>query len=320
MNKNFIADEEIRLDIFLSKKLNETRNQIDQLIKKGFVTISNKKKAKSGLKLQLGQEIFVTLPEVTKKEPLPIDFDVEIIYEDDSLLVINKPSGLIVHTAPSVKEATLVDWLKLKNISLSTISGEERHGIVHRLDKDTSGLMVVAKTNEAHILLSKQLQDKTMGRLYLALIDLPLKDDTTVIQPIGRNTNNRLKQGIIQNGKYAKTNFLKLAVSDNEKYELISAKLFTGRTHQIRVHLEFLNRHILGDVLYGFQEKIDKIKRVNLHSYYLYFIHPITNKYIDFCVNLPDDMHLFCKNNFKMGIVNEKIDPKFLLDSFNKFN
>ena len=320
MDKEFIVDEETRLDKFLTVKLNENRNQIDQLIKKGFVTVSNKKTAKSGLKLQLGQKVSVTLPEVVKEEPLEVGFDVEIVYEDDYILVINKPSGVIVHGAASVKEATLVDWLKLKNISLSTISGEERHGIVHRLDKGTSGLMIVAKTNEAHVALSRQLEDKTMGRLYLALIDLPLKDDLTVTRPIGRNPNNRLKQGIVDHGKSAKTKFLKLAVSNDEKYELIAAKLFTGRTHQIRVHLETLNRHILGDALYGFQGNLDKINRVNLHAYNLYLVHPVTNKNVSFCIKLPQDMQTFCQNNFDMEIINEKIDTKHLISSFDNIS
>jgi 23S rRNA pseudouridine1911/1915/1917 synthase len=320
MDKEFIVDKETRLDKFLVFKLNENRNQIDQLIKKGFVKVSNKKDAKSGLKLQLGQKVFVTLPNIVKESPLKINFDVEIVYEDEYILVINKPAGVVVHTAPSVKEATLVDWLKLKDISLSTISGEERHGIVHRLDKGTSGLMVVAKTNEAHVALSKQLENKTMGRLYLALIDLPLKDDIVVEKPISRNPNNRLKQGIVSNGKSAKTHFMKLVTSKGGKYELISAKLFTGRTHQIRVHLESLNRHILGDSLYGFQGNLDTINRVNLHSFYLYFVHPITDKNVNFYVKLPDDMQKFCENNFDMEIVNEKIDTTYLCSSFSSSN
>jgi 23S rRNA pseudouridine1911/1915/1917 synthase len=313
-------DEEIRLDKFLSSQLNETRNQIDQLIKKGCVSILNKKNIKSGLKLQMGQTIIVTFPEVVPKDALEVDFDIEVVYEDDAILVINKPSGVIVHGAASVKEATLVDWLKLNNISLSTISGEERHGIVHRLDKGTSGLMVVAKTNKAHVALSRQLEDKTMGRLYLAIIDLPLKDNLTVNKAIGRNPNNRLKQGIVSNGKSAKTKFIKLVTSINGKFELIAAKLFTGRTHQIRVHLESLNRHILGDVLYGFQGNSDTLNRVNLHAYNLYFVHPITKKNVSFCIKLPDDMQNFCENNFKKAIVDEKINTEYILSSFNNFH
>ena len=319
-NKKFTADKEIRLDVFLSEKLNETRNQVEQLITKGFVSIKNKKKAKSGLKLHIGQIVSVALPAMVKEEALEVDFDIEVIYEDESFMVINKPSGVIIHGAPSVKEATLVDWLKKKNISLSTISGEERHGIVHRIDKGTSGLLVVAKTNEAHVALSKQLEDKTMGRFYVAIIDLPLKDDITVSEPIARNPANRLKMGVVQSGKTAKTSFVKLSLSKNENYELISAKLYTGRTHQIRVHLESLQRHILGDVLYGFKGNADKIKRVYLHAYCLYLKHPITNIEMHFSVSLPQDMEDFYKSNFNKEDYNEKINIEYIVDRFTCIN
>jgi len=319
-NKKFTADKEIRLDVFLSEKLDETRNQIDHLITKGFVDVENKKKAKSGLKLQIGQKVSVQLPEVKKEEALEVDFDIEIVYEDEYFMVINKPSGVIVHGAPSVKEATLVDWLKKKNISLSTISGEERHGIVHRIDKGTSGLLCIAKTNEAHVALSKQLEDKTMGRYYVALTDLPLKDDITVNAAIGRNPSNRLKMGLVSSGKSAKTSFIKLSLSKNENYELIAAKLYTGRTHQIRVHLESLQRHILGDTLYGFKGNVDKIKRVYLHAYSLYLKHPITGDDMNFNVSLPKDMEDFYKSNFSKEDYNEKINTEYIVNRFNSIN
>jgi len=319
-NKTFTADKEIRLDMFLSEKLDETRNQIDQLITKGFVTVENKKKAKSGLKLQIGQKVSVNLPEIVKEEPLEVDFEIEVVYEDEYFMVINKPSGVIVHGAPSVKEATLVDWLKKKNISLSTISGEERHGIVHRIDKGTSGLLCVAKTNEAHVALSKQLENKTMGRYYVAITDLPLKDDITVNAAMGRNPSNRLKMGLVSSGKSAKTSFVKLSLSNNEKYELIAAKLYTGRTHQIRVHLESLQRHILGDVLYGFKGNVDKIKRVYLHAYSLYLKHPINNKDMNFNISLPKDMEDFYKSNFTEEDYNEKINSEYIISRFDSIN
>jgi len=315
--KEFIAQKEIRLDIFLSEQLDETRNQVDHLIKKGFVTVENKKKAKSGLKLNIGQKVTVQLPQVVKKEALDVDFDVDIVFEDEYFMVLNKPSGVIVHGAASVKEATLVDWLKKQNISLSTISGEERHGIVHRLDKGTSGLMVIAKTNDAHVKLSSQLEDKTMGRYYLAITDLPLKNNITITQPIGRNPNNRLKMGIVPHGKSAKTAFVKLALSKNEQFELIAAKLFTGRTHQIRVHLETIQRHILGDSLYGFKGNTDKIKRVYLHAYCLYLKHPITGEDMKFDVKLPEDMKSFYKDNFDGDDYSEEIDNEFITTKFN---
>ncbi|MCD4758771.1 MAG: RluA family pseudouridine synthase [Arcobacteraceae bacterium] len=319
-SKQFIPTQEIRLDLFLSEQLNESRNQIEQLIKKGFVTVQNKQKAKSGLKLQVGQEVTVKFPEVVKEEALEVDFDVEIVFEDDYFMVINKPSGVIVHGAPSVNEPTLVDWLKKKNISLSTISGEERHGIVHRIDKGTSGLLVIAKTNEAHEKLSKQLETKTMGRYYLAIIDLPLKDDITIDKPIARNPHNRLKMGIVEGGKNAKTSFAKIATSDDNNYELIAAKLYTGRTHQIRVHLESLQRHILGDALYGFKGNLDKLKRVYLHAFSLYLQHPITGADMSFNIGIPEDMEQFYNKNFTKEEKNGKISQEFVTSRFDTIN
>lgn len=319
MNKTFIVEEEIRLDKFLSNKLEESRNQIEQLIKKEFVKINEKTVTKTGYKLKLGQKINVTLPQVEQKQAQKVDFDVEIIYEDDYILVINKPSNLIVHDAPSVNEPTLVDWLKQKKISLSTISGEERHGIVHRLDKGTSGVMIVAKSNEAHAGLARQLEDKSMGRYYLAITDLALKENLIVDKPIGRNPKNRLQMAVVQNGKSAKSAFLKLALSKNEKYELISAKLFTGRTHQIRVHLGSIHRHIIGDNLYGFKGELNKIKRFYLHAYNLYLTHPITEEKMSFVAPVPSDINDFLNKQFDMEIINEKIDKDYIINSFSSF-
>jgi 23S rRNA pseudouridine1911/1915/1917 synthase len=317
MHKNFIVLEESRLDKYLSQKLEETRNQIEQLIKKEYVKVDGKIITKTGYKLKENQEILVELPEAEEPKDYEVDFDVEIIYEDEYILVINKPYDLVVHGAPSVKEATLVDWLKAKKVSLSTISGEERHGIVHRLDKGTSGVMVVAKTNEAHVGLSKQLEDKTMGRYYLAILDMPLKDNIVIEKPIGRNPNNRLKMGIVADGKSAKTAFAKLQTSTNEKYELICCKLFTGRTHQIRVHLNSINRHILGDNLYGFKGELNKINRFYLHAFNLYLIHPITNEKMDFKANITNDINEFINKNFNMETVNEKLGKDYINSAFS---
>ncbi|GGD39708.1 pseudouridine synthase [Malaciobacter pacificus] len=327
MNKNFIVEEENRLDKFLATKIEASRNQIEQLIKKDFVSVDGKIVSKTGYKLKLNQNIEVNFPQTEIsdvkneefiKESLK-DKKVEIIYEDEHILVVNKPYNLTVHDAPSVKDATLVDWLKLKKISLSTISGEERHGIVHRLDKGTSGVMVIAKTNEAHTFLAKQLEDKSMGRYYLAIIDLPLKDNVIIEKPIGRNPNNRLKMSIEQNGKNAKSAFLKITQSKNEKFELIAAKLFTGRTHQIRVHLSSINRHILGDNLYGFKGELNKINRFYLHAYNLYLTHPITKKQMSFKANLPEDICKFLNENFNMENMNDNIDENSIISNFDSF-
>ena len=298
-----------RIDKILAKELDVSRNQVEKLIKDGLVSVNGKGVSKTSFKVVEGDEVAYEIKEAQKRVAPPIDFDVEVLYEDDYLLVVNKPSGLVVHPAPSVKEPTLVDWLIHKGISLSTISGEERHGIVHRIDKETTGALVVAKTNEAHEKLSLQLQDKSMGRYYLALIDCPLKDDTVVDKPIGRNPNNRLKMDVVPQGKSAKTAFVKLAQTAYN-VELIAAKLFTGRTHQIRVHLNTLGRHILGDNLYGFKSKRDKIARVNLHAYLLYLVHPETGEKMEFVAPLFDDMRDYITKYFDQEIVDRKINPE----------
>ena len=327
MDKNFIVFETNRLDKFLASNIDASRNQIEQLIKKEYVKVDGKVVSKTGLKLKENQSIDVHFPEAEFnsikdesfiKKSLE-DKNVEIIYEDNDILVINKPYNLTVHDAPSVKDATLVDWLKLNNISLSTLSGEERHGIVHRLDKGTSGVMVVAKTNQAHLGLSRQLEDKSMGRYYVAIIDMPLKDNVIIDKPIGRNQNNRLKMSIEENGRNAKSAFYKIDLSNKENFELIAAKLYTGRTHQIRVHLSSMNRHILGDNLYGFKGELNKINRFYLHAYYLYLTHPITNEQMRFKANLPKDMDEFLNINFQRENINEKLNENNIVNYFNTF-
>jgi len=317
-SEEFVASESGRIDKILAQELDVSRNQVEKLVKDGLVSVNDKVTAKTSFKVLEGDKISYTFKEAEKREAVEIDFDVEILYEDEYLLVVNKPSGLVVHPAPSVKEPTLVDWLIHKGISLSTISGEERHGIVHRIDKETTGALVVAKDNKTHEKLSEQLQDKSMGRYYLALIDCPLKDDIVIDKPIGRNPKNRLKMDVVQDGRNAKTAFVKLLTSPYD-VELIAAKLFTGRTHQIRVHLNTLGRHILGDDLYGFKTKRDKIARVNLHAYLLYLIHPITGEKMEFVAPLFDDMKTYMSKYFDQGEIDEKINPLTLGTRFNHF-
>ncbi len=319
MELRFKSLKDGRLDKIIQTKINSSRNQIENLIKEFGVLVNEKIVKKSGYKVKEGDEIFIKFPKPKKEEAKEVDFDIEIIYEDEDVLVINKPPFLTVHPALSVKEATVVDWLKSKGISLSTINAKERHGIVHRIDKETSGALVIAKNNESHLFLSKQLEDKSMGRYYLSIIDSPLKDNLIVEKPIARNPKNRLKMGVVEGGRAAKSAFLKLLVSNDEKKELIAAKLFTGRTHQIRVHLSSLSRHILGDYLYGFKSKRDKIKRVMLHAYIIYFIHPRTKKQMFFTASLFDDFEELALKNFKMENFYEKIDPDNIISSFNAF-
>lgn len=310
-----VIEEEGRLDKILSTLLSQSRNQVEKLIREGLVSVGEKIVLKPSYKLAIGCRVSYSFREAIKREEVDIDFDVEVLYEDDDLLVVNKPSGLVVHPAPSVKEPTLVDWLVSRGISLSTISGEERHGIVHRIDKETTGALVVAKNNETHQALSLQLQEKSMGRYYLALIDCPLKENRRVDKPIARNSNNRLKMAVVESGREAKTDFVGLSTGTHD-FELISAKLYTGRTHQIRVHLESLGRHILGDELYGFKSKKGKIPRVYLHAYMLYLVHPKSNQPLEIVAPLFDDMGDYMKKYFDKGDIDEKIKPAKLHEHF----
>ena len=316
MPKQLIATESGRLDKLLASMLDESRNQVEKLILEGLVSVNGKTIKKSSYKLSIDDIVEYRYAQAKIKEAIEIDFDIEILYEDDDLMIINKPSGLVVHPAPSVKGATLVDWLVHRGVSLSTISGEERHGIVHRIDKETTGALVIAKNNDTHKALSEQLQDKSMGRYYLAIIDQPLKESRRVNRPIARNRNNRLKMSIEQDGRTAKTEFISI-VPSRLKSELIAAKLYTGRTHQIRVHLESIGRHILGDELYGYKSKSKNISRVYLHAYMLYMTHPRTGEMLEVVAPLHSDMNDYLDKYFNQGEISEKIDNKVLKNSFS---
>jgi 23S rRNA pseudouridine1911/1915/1917 synthase len=304
-----------RIDKLLSSSLDQSRNQIEKLIREGLVSVNGKKVNKPSYTLKIGDKVQYEYKKASPQKDIQIHFDLQVLYEDEDLLVINKPSGLVVHPAPSVKGPTVVDWLIHRGISLSTISGEERHGIVHRIDKETTGALVIAKNNEAHQALSLQLQDKSMGRYYLSLIDIPLKENQEVDKPISRNPHNRLKMAIVEGGRKAKTAFIRIAEGQNNT-ALIAAKLYTGRTHQIRVHLESLGRHILGDTLYGFKSNKGKIPRVFLHAYMLYLTHPSTQKQLEIIAPLFDDMQEYMKKHFDKGEIDEKIQPNYLSDYF----
>ena len=536
---NLIAQCSERLDVFLSSQLRISRNQISNLIKSAAVRVDGAVQTKPGYKLSAGELVHIDYPAPAPQQISAerLDFDIEILYEDDDLLVVNKPAGLTVHPAASVKEPTLVDWLKSRGYLLSTLGGELRAGIVHRLDKLTSGALLVAKNNAAHAALSAQLSDKSMGRIYLALIDLPLKEPCVIERPISRNSANRLKMGIVPDGRSAKSAFYEIlsgaeltelqnsaekrdeilnasdgtaagkstgadkisaadkilaanasasristedkilgdatdkismgdagkisatdkisdattgagkisvvstgkdkilsarrdtdtskilatdvsargneilntdptagadkisttdvsagknagmdeilndyAGADNadeilnncmrsadkisiqsadkipssradnadkiltakmsadqtraarltenkalnfknpaqnqilppislKSFNLVAAKLFTGRTHQIRVHLSSINRHILGDHLYGFKSENAKISRILLHAYLLYFIHPRSGKEVKICAGLPSEFLNFTINQKVKDEIYEKILP-----------
>ncbi len=314
----FTCKDNGRADKIMSQELELSRSQIEKFIKNIGIKVNGKNINKSSHKLFIDDEVtyeFVLAKE--EESEYEVDFDVDILFEDEDMLIVNKPPFLTVHGAPSVKEATLVDWLKKKDISLSTISGEQRHGIVHRIDKESSGALVIAKNNEAHINLSRQLEDKSMGRYYLSIIDLPLKEDIVVEKPIGRNPKNRIMMSVTPNGKFAKSYFSKILLSNNEKFELIAAKLYTGRTHQIRVHLNSLSRHILGDSLYGFKSQSAKINRVMLHAYILYLKHPKSGEMMLVKAPLFDDFKQVLHKYFDKDKINENITNNRIIDSFD---
>lgn len=283
----FISDEKIRIDKYLIQKLEFSRSKIQRLIDSNHILVNNKP-TKNNYILHLNDEITVQEDDTEKLDIQPETIPLDIYYEDDYLLVVNKPSGMVVHPAPGNHEKTLVNALMHHcNNKLSGINGEIRPGIVHRIDKDTSGLLLVAKTDEVHNDLANQISKKTVTRKYLALVEGTIHEDTATIDaPIGRDLNNRKKMAVTNiNSKNAITH-LKI-LERYPKATLIECRLETGRTHQIRVHLNYIGHPVVNDPVYGHKKLDDKEFGQMLHAKTLGFIHPVTKKYLEFSADPP---------------------------------
>ena len=278
--------EGTRIDKYLSDMLEEkSRSFIQELIKKEKVVVNNKI-PKSNYKVKAFDNIELEVPEPEILKVDAEDIPLNILYEDNDVIVVNKEQGMVVHPAPGNYNGTLVNALLFHCKDLSGINGIIRPGIVHRIDKDTSGILVVAKNDEAHNKLSEQLKNHSMKREYYALIEGRLKNDSgTIYKPIGRNKKDRLKMGIVEDGKLAVTHYEVLERYNG--YTLIKCILETGRTHQIRVHMSSIGFPLVGDPLYGFKRQKFKLDGQMLHAKTLGFIHPETNEYMEFNSELP---------------------------------
>jgi pseudouridine synthase, rluA family len=289
-----------RMDSFLSRKTDFTRSRIQQLIKNGDITVNgknakNNKKIKSSYKIEENDRIEIFIPETEQAEIIPENIKIDIIYEDEDIAVINKNAGLVVHPAQGHYSGTLVNAILYHIKDLSGINGEIRPGIVHRLDKDTSGLIVIAKNDKAHINLAKMFQEKKIKKTYLAILKGKLtKEKGRIVTQIGRDTDDRKKMTVIKGndrGKEAITNYN--VICSNELFTLVKVYIETGRTHQIRAHMKYMGYPILGDMVYG---RKDSEKRQMLHAYKLEFLHPVTEKPMKFISEIPEDFRKALKN------------------------
>ena len=276
----------LRLDHYLhtSHYTEKSRSYVQNAIKEGYVLVNNQK-VKTGHTIKLNDVIDIEEIEVKKLDVKAVDMNLDVIYEDDDLLVVNKPQGMVVHPASSYHEPTLVHGLLHQIEELSSINGVIRPGIVHRIDKDTSGLLVVAKNDKAHQILSDDLKEHDIARDYIALVYGRFEENEGSINaPIMRHPKNRLKMAVLAEGKHAITHFK--VIERFEKYTLLSCKLETGRTHQIRVHLSYIHHPIVGDPIYGPKDTIGSTGQF-LHAEKLSFTHPIKKEQMTFTAEMP---------------------------------
>ena len=281
-------DEGTRLDVYLTRELGQSRSYVQSLVKEGNVQV-NGKTGKSNLKLSKESEISVTIPEVHEVEVEPENIPLDILFEDSHMIVINKARGMVVHPAVGNHSGTLVNALLYHCKDLSGINGEIRPGIVHRLDKDTSGVMMAAKHDESHLGLAEQVKEHSATRTYYALVQGNIAEEKgTIKAPIGRHPKDRMIMAVVfDNSKVAVTHVRVL--ERYGKHTLIECQLETGRTHQIRVHLAYIGHPVVNDPFYGFRKMDFPIVGQALHSKTLSVKHPITGEVLHFEAPLPDD-------------------------------
>ena len=291
---NYIIEKEDaskRLDVFLSEKIEDaTRSYIKTLIDDGKITV-NLAKVKAGYKLKIGDSIDVEIVEKKPENIVAEDIPLDIVYEDEDIIIVNKPKGMVVHPANGNYTGTMVNSLMNSHKdNLSSINGVIRPGIVHRIDKDTSGILVVAKNDNAHKKLSEQFKIHSIKRKYIALVKGIIKEDKlTIDRPIGRSIKDRKKMAVTEkNSRRAITHISVLKRFYSSNVTLIEAELETGRTHQIRVHMAYLHHPLVGDEVYGKKDSKFKVNGQMLHAKYLGFIHPTSGKFVEFDSPLPE--------------------------------
>ena len=281
------AGEKLRIDKYLISCLEMSRSKIQRMIETGNVLV-NGLEIKNNYVLKIDDVISINDDYSEEVDILPQDIKLDIVYEDDYLLVVNKPSGMVVHPAPGNYKDTLVNALMFHCNNLSSVNGNVRPGIVHRIDADTSGLLLVAKNDDVHNNLAKQISDKTVLRKYVALVHgVILEDTATIDAPIGRNKNDRKKMAVTDvDSKNAVTHIRVL--ERYEKATLIECTLETGRTHQIRVHMSYINHPVVNDPVYGYKKLDDSDFGQMLHAKVIGFVHPVSGKYMEYYCDVPD--------------------------------
>jgi 23S rRNA pseudouridine1911/1915/1917 synthase len=282
-----VAENDVgkRLDLFVAEKSGESRASMQRLIREGHISVKGRSR-KANYKVKIEETIICTIPDPIPLALLPEDIPIEIIYEDEDLAVVNKPEGMVVHPAPGHSTGTLVHALLFHLEHLSSINGVIRPGIVHRIDKDTSGLLVIAKNDHAHQFFSDRLKRHEVRRIYWALAEGRIKEGGTIDKPVARDPRDRKRMAIVADGRHAITHYSVLKLFSQQT--LLRCELETGRTHQIRIHLASIKHPLVGDLTYGHKKQRFQTNGQCLHAKEIEFEHPTTGEWMHFETELPE--------------------------------